>query len=74
VSVKVRTSLSALPAAGAMLALVVDPEKNVQLALVLIVVTLMLILTLWRCPGCKRYLGKKFETGALCPHCGKKLE
>ena len=57
------------------LILVVDgglPELFKYLVIGGIIVGLTLNLCWWRCPACRRFMGR--DGGEYCPYCGKKID
>ncbi|WP_369281863.1 hypothetical protein [Oscillibacter sp. GMB15532] len=49
-----------------------DPLRYAGVALVVSVLVLEIIF--FRCPSCKRWLGRRFRPGKHCPHCGEVIE
>ncbi|WP_312941493.1 hypothetical protein [Oscillibacter sp.] len=49
-----------------------DLVKSAGVVLVLSVLVLEIIF--FRCPNCKRWLGRNFRPGKHCPHCGEIIE
>ncbi len=49
-----------------------DLAKSAGVVLVLSVLALEIIF--FRCPSCKRWLGRSFRPGKHCPHCGEIIE
>ena len=49
-----------------------ESPPAVALGVALVIVEVVVSITLWRCPHCGRWLGRR--RGRFCPHCGRELE
>ena len=67
-----RTLVALLPALSG--AAVMALAQWYKAGVVLIFLSLPLMFLLWRCPHCGQYLGRNYEAGKYCPHCGGKIE